>query len=34
LILTARIMNASSGKYLDRQLTVRIQGRNLVCELA
>jgi len=33
-ILTARIMNASSGEYIDRQLTVRIQGHNLVCELA
>jgi len=32
-ILTVRIMNASSGKYLDRQLTVGVQGRNLVCEI-
>jgi hypothetical protein len=31
--LTARIMNASSGEYLDRQLTVRSQGCNLICEL-
>lgn len=33
-ILNVRIMNASSGKYLDRELTVRVQGRSLVCEVA
>jgi hypothetical protein len=33
-ILTVRIVNASSGKYFDRQLTVGIRGSRIVCELA
>lgn len=32
--LMVRIMNASSGRYLDRHLTVSVHGRDLVCELA
>jgi hypothetical protein len=30
-ILTVRIMNARSGRYLDHQLTVGIDGSNLIC---
>jgi hypothetical protein len=32
-ILTVRIMNARSGKYLDQQLTIGIEGHNLICEI-
>jgi hypothetical protein len=32
-ILTMRIINVSSGEYLDRQVIVRIQNRELCCEI-
>jgi hypothetical protein len=32
-ILAVRIMNASSRKYLDRQLTIGIQDGSIVCEI-
>jgi hypothetical protein len=32
--LAVRIMSASSGKYVDRRLTVGIQDSNLVCEIS
>lgn len=32
--LTVRIMNAHSGKYLDRRLTVGIEDCNLICQIA
>lgn len=32
-ILTVRIMNARSGKYSDQQLTIGIEGHNLICEI-
>jgi hypothetical protein len=33
-ILVVRIMSASSGRYLDWQLTIRIQDSSIVCEIA
>lgn len=33
-VLTVRIMNANSGKYLDWRLTVGIQGSEFICKCA
>jgi hypothetical protein len=32
-ILIVRVMNARSGKYVDHQLTIGIEGRDLICEI-